>query len=321
MQAVTAFADPNPTMTHAILAAARATHLVQNDARREDSWAKEDRTPVTVADLTSQALVLGALMESVPGERVIAEEEALVDDDDPKLARIRKLYEEVTGGSFSLEEMNKRIGHRGDPESRQRWFVDPIDGTKGFLNGLAYAIGVARAVEGELVQSWLAVPGGEELLPKTSGKLFIAVKGQGAFVRPLVGQGDWRAVHAPQEVPDEIAVVGSRAHGKGMGPEELRAAGLKARFQPLDSMGKYAAVAVGEAHVYVREPHPGFGPNLVWDHAAGSLLVREAGGVATDLSGKAFEFTHGARLEANSGVLATCCASLHDTMRELLSHV
>ncbi len=314
----TVFTDPNPAITQAVLQAAEATHLVQLDARREDAWSKEDKTPVTIADLTSQAIILGALIQVAAEECVIAEEEALVYDDDERLIRISGLIHKVAGESFSLDELNHRIGHRGDPKHKRRWFVDPIDGTKGFLKGLAYAIGVARATDGELDQAWLAVPGGEELLPRTSGKLFMAAKGQGAWVRDLRPDAPWSRLQTSPDMPEEIRVVGSRAHGRGVGPDELKEAGLQASFLPLDSMAKYVAVATGEAHVYVREPHPKFGPNMVWDHAAGSLIVREAGGISTDLDGKAFDFTHGTRLVENNGVLTASCKPLHDKMLKLL---
>jgi len=49
----------------------------------------------------------------------------------------------------------------------------------------------------------------------------------------------------------------------------------------------------------------------VWDHAAGVLIVEEAGGRVTDLLGKPIDFTHGARLEHNRGILATN-GPLHD---------
>ncbi|MHC5543784.1 inositol monophosphatase family protein, partial [Singulisphaera rosea] len=43
----------------------------------------------------------------------------------------------------------------------------------------------------------------------------------------------------------------------------------------------------------------------IWDHAAGLLVVEEAGGVVTDIDGKPLEFTHGRELVANRGVLVT----------------
>jgi 3'-phosphoadenosine 5'-phosphosulfate (PAPS) 3'-phosphatase len=55
----------------------------------------------------------------------------------------------------------------------------------------------------------------------------------------------------------------------------------------------------------------------IWDHAAGMLLVEEAGGRVTDVTGRPLEFTHGRELSANRGVVATN-GPLHDRVLEVL---
>jgi 3'(2'), 5'-bisphosphate nucleotidase len=55
----------------------------------------------------------------------------------------------------------------------------------------------------------------------------------------------------------------------------------------------------------------------IWDHAAGLAVVREAGGRVTDVAGKPLDFTHGARLETNRGVIVTNGA-LHDAVLAVL---
>jgi 3'(2'), 5'-bisphosphate nucleotidase len=75
----------------------------------------------------------------------------------------------------------------------------------------------------------------------------------------------------------------------------------------IDSQAKYAIVATGEASIYLRIPSPQ-APDYrenIWDHAAGSILVEEAGGKVTDAVGRALDFTCGKRLKNNYGVLAT----------------
>ena len=59
----------------------------------------------------------------------------------------------------------------------------------------------------------------------------------------------------------------------------------------------------------------------IWDHAAGVLLVTEAGGQVTDISGATLEFTYGATLDANRGILATngkCHASVLAAMQKIV---
>ena len=73
----------------------------------------------------------------------------------------------------------------------------------------------------------------------------------------------------------------------------------------LDSQAKYAVVARGEAEAYLRLPTRADYREKIWDHAAGVLIVEEAGGTVTDITGRPLEFTHGRDLAANRGVIVT----------------
>ena len=75
----------------------------------------------------------------------------------------------------------------------------------------------------------------------------------------------------------------------------------------MDSQAKYAAVARGDASIYLRLPNPKT-PDYrekIWDHAAGALVVEEAGGRVTDVHGQPLDFSAGAKLERNRGVIAS----------------
>ena len=68
----------------------------------------------------------------------------------------------------------------------------------------------------------------------------------------------------------------------------------------LDGQTKYAVLARGEAQVFTRLPRAGYMENI-WDHAAGALLMEEAGGRVSDLNGDALDFSQGAwRVEADA---------------------
>ena len=86
------------------------------------------------------------------------------------------------------------------------------------------------------------------------------------------------------------------------------ALGITAEPFRIDSQCKYAAVARGDAQIYLRLPTRADYREKVWDHAAGMIVVEEAGGVVSDVEGKPLDFTHGRALEANRGVIATCGA-------------
>ena len=64
--------------------------------------------------------------------------------------------------------------------------------------------------------------------------------------------------------------------------------GLKLAAQKLDGQVKYGIVASGDADLYLRIPNPRtpLYREKIWDHAAGLLLVEEAGGMVTDVDGK-----------------------------------
>src|SRR5439155_19463982 len=73
----------------------------------------------------------------------------------------------------------------------------------------------------------------------------------------------------------------------------------------LDSQAKYATVARGDASIYLRLPTRQDYREKIWDHAAGLIIVEEAGGRVSDVRGAALDFSRGRRLEANAGVIAT----------------
>ena len=73
----------------------------------------------------------------------------------------------------------------------------------------------------------------------------------------------------------------------------------------MDSQAKYAAVAQGQAEIYLRLPTRVAYTEKIWDHAAGALIVEEAGGRVSDVDGKPLEWTHGYQLEVNRGVVVT----------------
>jgi 3'(2'), 5'-bisphosphate nucleotidase len=73
----------------------------------------------------------------------------------------------------------------------------------------------------------------------------------------------------------------------------------------MDSQCKYAIVARGDAEMYLRLPTRSDYREKIWDHAAGTLIVTEAGGQVSDITGMPLEFNHGPELIANRGVIVS----------------
>jgi 3'(2'), 5'-bisphosphate nucleotidase len=83
----------------------------------------------------------------------------------------------------------------------------------------------------------------------------------------------------------------------------MRMAGVERSPVRMDSQAKHALIAVGQADVFVRIPADSQYREQVWDHAAGTLIVEEAGGRVTDLDGHPLDFNAGTRLLHNEGIV------------------
>jgi len=316
------------TAIDAVRRAAAVTRSVQQQIT-SDVLQKKDRSPVTVADFGSQAVVCKALLEAFADDPVIAEEDAAALREGENAHLLDKVVEHVgkVHPGASADDACNWIDHGGASRYSDRfWTLDPIDGTKGFLRAEQYAIALALIVEGRPAVAALACPN----LPvepgsSKTGAIFAAVAGSGARVRPI---------DEPDADPQPIGVSATdraaearfcesveSAHSSHSDSEAV-AAQLSITHEPvrLDSQAKYAVVARGEADIYMRLPTRADYVERIWDHAAGALVVTEAGGRATDVDGKALDFNHGPGLEHNRGVIVTN-NKLHDAVLAALESV
>lgn len=122
---------------------------------------KQDRSPVTVADFGSQAVICRALNQVFPQDPIMAEEESAAlsrTENDTFLGRVAEELERI-GLRPNSEELCRWIDHGGTDQYAPRfWTLDPIDGTKGFLRGEQYAISLALIVEGRIEVALLGCP-------------------------------------------------------------------------------------------------------------------------------------------------------------------
>ena len=199
--------------------------------------------------------------------------------------------------SMLLEES----GAIGDPDSENRWIVDPLDGTTNFLHGIPhFAISIAHEENGELIAGMIYEPLRDEL--------FWAVRGGGAFLNNrrlrVSARRDLGAAVLATGIP-----FGDRP-GKNeilaaLGPVMARTAGLR-RFgsASLD----LAYVAAGRYDAFWEF---GLAP---WDVAAGILLVREAGGFVSDIEGGGDPLNSDNILAANDGLFDPVQRMLRDAI-------
>lgn len=311
----------------AVIAAAKLCENVRGKLGVGDSAQKDDQSPVTVADYGSQALILAHLAHAYGHDPVVAEEDAS-DLAGPEQAALRaKVVAEVqTIDPIATETSVIHAIDRGNYGGKDGrfWTLDPIDGTKGFLRQDQYAIALALIEEGEVVLSVLGCPALPHILDMPHGHvgcLLVSQKGHGVEIYDLSGKMIAGAVVDDNYNPALATICESveSAHSKhdwaaAIG-ERLGASGKSVR---MDSQCKYAAVARGDASVYLRLPtRPGY-QEKIWDHAAGMLAVIEAGGRVTDIHGKPLDFGQGQALSANQGVVATN-QHVHDAVLQAIA--
>ncbi len=328
----------------AVREAAAVCRLVQQELVVQ-AVAKEDQSPVTVADFAAQAIVARGLTRSFPSDPLVAEEDSGALRKDPALRDRVAAFAASQEREGPLRSVLEWIEHgNGQPDGRF-WTLDPIDGTKGFLRGGQYAVALALLVEGRVAVGALACPGlGSDLEPAAEGEgaLLIAVRGQGAYVGRLFSTATstpgTRGV-APLSTAEaftrlRVSSINSppaarllrsfeSAHTSDDGGERFgRKLGLTAPAVRLDSQAKYAMLAGGKAEILLRllSPRQPDYQEKIWDQAAGSIILEEAGGTITDLEGRPLDFTAGRTLARNRGVLATN-GHLHDASLEALRTV
>ncbi len=313
----------------AVRAAARVCRAVQQRLVTAETLEKRDKSPVTVADFASQAIVCQRLEVAFPGDPLVGEEgsEELRDGQQTGLrdAVVREVAGEVGGGPGADAVLDWIDRGAADGSSARYWTLDPIDGTKGFLRGEQYAVALGLLEDGEVKLGVLGCPN----LPDGAGgqgALFAAVRGEGARAYALWDEDD--AQGAEIRVSQITDTRGARfcesvesAHSNQDEAAEIaRQLGITQEPFRIDSQCKYGSVARADASIYLRMPTRADYREKIWDHAAGMIVVEEAGGRVTDVNGDVLDFAHGRTLDRNRGIVATC-GPIHDRVIEVVRAV
>jgi HAL2 family 3'(2'),5'-bisphosphate nucleotidase len=302
-------------MKEAVLKAAIATRSV-HASTAIDGVSKDDKSPVTVADWASQAVVSIELERaghaSIP---LVGEEEAsaLRAPESAELrARPRRSPARAIGPVAEDAVLAAIDRGRADPDARF-FTLDPVDGTKGFLRRQQYAISLALIERGEVVAGVVGCPnlpadGANYDAADALGTLAWATRGGGAFGCAGDRVADARRLHvapwkagAPVRACESVESSHSKQDLSAELLAELGSLGTPAR---LDSQSKYVVVARGGADAYLRLPTKKDYREKIWDHAAGALVASEAGARVCDVDGKPLDFGHGRELAMNRGVFA-----------------
>jgi 3'(2'), 5'-bisphosphate nucleotidase len=318
------FADERHFAEQIVAEACRIARRVQHDiATNADSIAKNDRSPVTVADLAVQTVVSHRLKARYPDDPLLAEEDVSQLQGSKDIAdRVLGLVSHAVPGidSGGILEALGRGDHGGG--SGRHWVLDPIDGTKGFLRGDQYAVALALVVGGRVVVGVLGCPnlGATDLSTDAAGgTLYSAALGQGTTMAFSAG-GEPHTIRVDRiDDPAEARFCESVEAAHAAHSDQARIADLLGITLPsarIDSQCKYAVVARGDASIYLRLPRDSNYREKVWDHAAGVLVIEEAGGRVSDLDGHSLDFSQGRYLARSHGIVATN-GHLHDRVLEV----
>lgn len=303
------YAKEKKVAIEAVLQASDLARLMQGRLAALDVVNKEDLSPVTITDFSVQALINMHLMEAFPNDEIMGEEDALFlrnPQNSVIKAKVVEQIERIFPGIDENEILDAidRGGCEGGKKGRF-WVLDPIDGTKGFIRQEPYAIALALVEDGEVVLGILGCPR-LSLKGHQGGGLFVAVKEEGASLIPY---DTLKAVPLHVATSDKIIYCEphetSRTHSHSIAFEIAKKVHAHPHPFRLDSQCKYAQVAHGECAIYLRIPTNHAPPEKIWDHAAGMIVVEEAGGKVSDMNGKKLDFSLGTSLSNNVGIVAT----------------
>ena len=219
-------------------------------ATREEVQWKEDHSPLTLADLTSQKTILEILSRGpAPALPVLSEEGSKVSFDE------RKAWEDY-------------------------WLVDPLDGTREFIRQSAeYSVNIALIEKGRPVLGVIVAP--------ALGLAYFAAEGWGSFRRAVQFPAPPIAFQQPTEGAQRLRVKESWAEGEKLkvlasrshlSAETKDCIGKLQEKRPVELVSagsslKFCRVAEGAADLY-----PRFSPTMEWDTAAGQAILESAGG-------------------------------------------
>lgn len=305
-------------------------------------FTKADGSPVTVADLVVQAFVACRLARNFSGDALVAEEDASV----LRTGAVRQVREQVVrlvgqmlpGTEVETEKVLAWIDRGRGACGRRFWTLDPIDGTKGLLRGGQYVIALALVVDGTVEigivgcprLSITAAPASQADVSDQAmraavegdgdGGVAIAVRNRGAWWMPLDGGRLTRLGVSSESNPAKTRALHSR-ESRHSDVDELHRVlrALRSSAPPvlIDGQAKQVLLAAGGAELLMRIPMDREYREAIWDQAAGSLLVEEAGGRVSDLHGLPLDFTTGRRLLRNTGLIASN-GLLHDAVLDVI---
>jgi myo-inositol-1(or 4)-monophosphatase len=198
---------------------------------------------------------------------------------------IAELSKARPGYNFLVEEQGSIAG----PDKSHRFIIDPLDGTTNFLHGIPhFSISIGLEREGQLVSAVVYNP--------VTDEMYTAERGHGAYLNDKRLRVAARKAFADSLFATGIPFMGREGHARFLKELEVMMA-------QSSGVRRFGSAALDLAYVAAGR-YDGFWERGLkpWDVAAGTLLVREAGGVITDLTGGTRMFETGDILAANENL-------------------
>ena len=203
---------------------------------------KDDASPVTEADELAEEILLKALKSAASSVPVVAEETA------------------------------SREGVGGD-RGREFFLVDPLDGTKEFINkGKSFTVNIGLIQDQKPVMGIVYAPARDWLFMGVNGKATL-IDGKGSAPVTIASR--------PADT-NNLAIVATKSH-RNQETEDYLSHYPGAEQVSIGSSLKFCLVAMGRADIY-----PRLGPTMEWDTAAGHAVLAAAGGEVLDMGGSPF---------------------------------
>ena len=205
---------------------------------------KADGSPVTAADQEAEKIIIPILRDLTPSIPIVAEE--------------------------SVAEGNLPQAH-----GNTFWLVDPLDGTKEFINQRTdFTVNIG------LIRGGLPVLG--VVLTPYDGLIWAGSKTTGAFIENKKGSRERISTREPNG--EKLTVVASRSHRSPELENYIATLNVKESISRGSSL-KFCLLASGQADIY-----PRLGPTMEWDTAAGHAVLLAAGGRLTNFDGTTFKY-------------------------------
>jgi len=189
------------------------------------------------------------------------------------------------GYGFLMEERGVVEG----PDKSHRWIIDPLDGTTNFLHGIPlFSISIALERDGELIAGLIYNP--------ASGETFTAERGKGAYL------DDRRIRVAARSALDNCVITTGIPH-RGRPDHDLFLSECSGIMQRTAGLRRTGAASIDLAWLAAGRFDGFWERNLSpWDIAAGIVIVREAGGLISDIRGRQSMMQSGDIVAGNESV-------------------